>query len=115
MQESESLRSENAWICIGILLHTQLEELEGGLAQATSALVKHWLTSTTTCAGWTLILGIIIIVYCELFFILKQRLYKKLVFFEVAMVKGLRAKPLSNSPPKRTSFPILMHYELHLD
>ena len=112
MQESSSLRSENAWICIGILLHTQLEELEGGLAQATSAQVKHWLTSTT-CAGWTLFLGIMIVVYCDFF--LKQLLYKKLVFFEVAMVKGLRAKPLSNSPPKRTSFPILMHYELHLD
>ena len=114
MQESLSLRSQHSWICIGILLHTQIEELEGGLAQATSALVKHWLTSTT-CAGWTLILGIIIIVYCELFLILKQLLYNKLVFFEVAMVKGLRAKPLSNSPRKRTSFPILMHYELHLD
>ena len=93
MQESSSLRSENSWICIGILLHSQIEELEGGLAQAASALVKNWLTSTT-CAGWTLILGSIIIIYCEIFFILKQLLYKKLLFFEAAMVKGLYGQNL---------------------
>ena len=80
MQESESLRSENAWICVGILLHAQLEKLEGGLAQATSALVKHWLTSTT-CAGWTLILGIIIIVYCELFFYFETAVVQKTSIF----------------------------------
>ena len=88
MQESQSLRSQHSWICAETVLHDNLDQLEGGLAQVTSALVQHWLTPTT-CAGWTLMLAMT-------FFVFSVHVLFIVFFFKPAMYQGIWEECMSS-------------------